>query len=178
MRIITALVIALAFASPPLGAAQLYRWVDDKGHVEWRDTPPPASAKHVERRTIGVSSSHDAHVPYAVRRVMKNFPVTLWITNCGAVCDRARAHLARRGVPYKERNPQVDPEAFKKASGGSMEVPVLLVGDNRLMGYLESQWDDALDTAGYPKEAYAGYAAPAPVADPKPVAAAQSQQPK
>ncbi|MGZ5151118.1 MAG: DUF4124 domain-containing protein, partial [Burkholderiales bacterium] len=27
--------LAVALASAPLAAAQLYRWVDDKGNVEW-----------------------------------------------------------------------------------------------------------------------------------------------
>ncbi|MGH8620874.1 MAG: DUF4124 domain-containing protein, partial [Burkholderiales bacterium] len=34
-------------------AAQLYRWVDEKGNVEYRDTPPPVSARKVETRSIG-----------------------------------------------------------------------------------------------------------------------------
>jgi hypothetical protein len=35
-------------------------------------------------------------------------------------------------------------------------VPVLLVGTKQLKGYLESDWDAALDSAGYPKTALPG----------------------
>ncbi|HEX6003781.1 MAG TPA: glutaredoxin family protein [Burkholderiales bacterium] len=143
---------ALMFAAP-LYAAQLYRWVDDKGNVEWRDTPPPAAAKKVEQRTIHASTIPTSELPYSVQQAAKNFPVTLWATDCGDLCNRARAHLARRGVPYTDKDPQADFEAFKKASGGGAEVPLLLVGAQRLKGYLESEWDSTLDFAGYPKTA-------------------------
>src|SRR5262245_21978437 len=43
-RIVLLAVIASA-ATGTLVAAQLYRWVDEKGNVEYRDTPPPKDAK-------------------------------------------------------------------------------------------------------------------------------------
>ena len=170
-------VLALAFAlcSGPLAAAQLYRWVDEKGNVEWRDTPPPSTAKKVEQRNVNVSPSQPGELPYSVQQAAKNFPVTLWLTNCGDTCDKARAHLNRRGVPYTERNAQSEIEAFKKASSGGMEVPLLFVGSNQLKGYLESDWDAALDNAGYPKTALAA-AKPKPKTPP-PTKGAPSETP-
>ena len=145
-------------------AAQLYRWVDEKGQVEWRDTPPPPSAKKVETRNIGGGTASDAEMPYSVQQAMKAFPVTLWATDCGDTCTKARAHLARRGVPYDDKDPRIDFENFKKLTGSS-EVPVLFVGRNQLKGYLESDWDSALDNAGYPKTALVK---PQPKVQPKP----------
>lgn len=168
MRLIVPCLLALAVASMPLSAAQLYRWVDEKGNVEWRDTPPPADAKNVEKRTVTTSTIPTTGVPYSVQQAMKNFPVTLWVTNCGESCDRARAHLARRGVPYTEKNPLAEIEGFKKESGGGMEVPLLVVGSSRFKGYLETGWNAALDNAGYPRTPYLGYKAPPPVPDPPP----------
>lgn len=139
--------------SSALLAAQLYRWVDDKGNVEWRDTPPPPTAKKVEQRKIAVPpATTSPELPYSVQQAAKNFPVTLWISDCGEACDRARAHLSRRGVPHTEKSPQSNFEVFKKETGGG-EVPVMFVGSNRVKGYLESEWDAALDFAGYPKTA-------------------------
>jgi len=173
MKLTTASLIAIVIAAPPVGAAQLYRWVDEKGHVEWRDTPPPASATNVERRRVTASTIPTADVPYGVKQSMKNFPVTLWVNNCGETCNRARAHLAGRGVPYTERNPLADSAAFRQASGGSMDVPLLIVGTRQTKGYLASDWDTMLDTAGYPRSPYAGYRPPAPVPDPKAASAPQ-----
>jgi glutaredoxin len=131
-------------------AAQIYRWVDDKGNVEYRDTPPPSSAKNVEQRSLGGRSSETSSLPFSVQQAMKNYPVTLWNAACGASCDQARAHLARRGVPHTVKDPHADVDAFQKLTGG-LEVPVLFVGSTRLRGYLESEWDSALDAAGYPR---------------------------
>lgn len=181
MKWISRLLLALLVVSMPTAAAQLYRWVDDKGRVEWRDTPPPAGARQVEQRNMGGNTISTAELPYSVKQAMKNFPVTLWVTNCGDACDRARSHLARRGVPYTEKNPRASVEAFKQASGGGMEVPLLFVGNSHLKGYLEGDWDSALDTAGYPRTPPTGYKPPPrasdtaapPPAPPQPPASSQ-----
>jgi hypothetical protein len=136
-------------------AAQLYRWVDEKGNVEWRDTPPPPHAKKVEQRNVGANTIETSTLPYSVQQAVKNFPVTLWAFDCGDPCDRARAHLQKRGVPHVERNAQKESDALKSLTG-TLEVPVLLVGSKQLKGYLESDWDAALDSAGYPKTAPPG----------------------
>ena len=156
-----ALAMALAAGSP--SAAQLYRWVDEKGNVEWRDTPPPPNAKHVEQRNVGSNTIQTSTLPYSLQQAVKNFPVTLWIYDCGETCTQARTHLARRGVPYTERNAQKEAEALKKLTG-SYGVPVLYVGSTKLSGYLDTAWDAALDHAGYPRT-------------PPPGVKTQSQQP-
>jgi hypothetical protein len=149
--------IALAFAlgAAYAGAAQLYRWVDEKGNVEWRDTPPPPNAKKVEQRNMTGNTIETSTLPYSVQQAVKKFPVTLWAFDCGEPCDRARAHLQKRGVPHIERNAQKEPDALKSITG-TLEVPVLLVGTRHLKGYLETDWDAALDSAGYPKTALPG----------------------
>jgi glutaredoxin len=151
-KIVAALVLISSIA--PAGAAQLYRWVDAQGRVEWRDTPPPANAKESETRKVQGNIAPSTTLPYAVQQAARNFPVTLWITSCGTACDNAKNHLARRGVPYAEKDPKADLEAFRKATGG-LEVPVLIVGRSQLKGYAEADWDRALDGAGYPDPAAA-----------------------
>jgi glutaredoxin len=148
--------IFMLAATGTLVAAQLYRWVDEKGNVEYRATPPPSSAKKVEQLSVGGGTTEAPSLPFSVQQAAKNFPVTLWNSSCGAPCDQARAHLARRGVPHTEKDPQSDVEAFKKLTGG-IEVPVLYVGSNRIKGYYEGEWDSALDIAGYPRSAPPGF---------------------
>ena len=165
--LLVALMSALISAIPAQ-AAQLYRWVDDKGRVEWRDTPPPATAKKVEKRTVSGSSIETSTLPYSVQQAVRNFPVTLYVSNCGEGCDKARAHLTRRGVPFTQKNPQDDVAAFKKLTDGGMEVPLLFIGRERLKGYLETSWDNSLDAAGYSRQPAPGYTAPKPAAAPAP----------
>jgi glutaredoxin len=166
----------LLAATNLLAAAQLYRWVDDKGNVEYRDTPPPKDAKKVEQRNVTTSTIQTSTPSYSAQMAAKNFPVTLWAFDCGDPCKNARALLARRGVPYTEKNPQDDLKAFEKLTG-SNNAPVLFVGSTKLTGFLESQWDEALDIAGYPRSAPAGAAKPPATPAPKPAAAQKPAPP-
>ncbi len=155
-----------------VNAAQLYRWVDSKGNVEWRDTPPPVSApaKQVEQRRVGDNVIGTSEAPYSLQVAMKNHPVTLWSSaECAKICDGARAHLARRGIPYTEKTPASDVATFKKVSPNN-ELPMLQVGVITVRGYQEGEWDSTFDTAGYPRTAIALKPKPAPPA-PKPAAA-------
>lgn len=143
-------------------AAQLYRWVDNKGNVEWRDTPPPASvpAKNIQERRVSDNVIGTSEASFSMQLATKNHPVTLWATDCGPLCSNARAHLNRRGTPFTEKAPQSDTAGFKKAAPGS-EVPTLQVGTITLTGYQESEWDSTLDSAGYPRTAVATRPKPA-----------------
>ena len=166
------LIATLAAATGSLVAAQLYRWVDDKGNVEYRDTPPPKHAKKVEERRLTGNTIETSTASFDLQQATKNYPVTLWAYDCGEPCSNARALLAKRGVPYTEKDPKADLKAFEKLTG-SVGVPVLYVGKSRLIGYLETDWDKALDAAGYPKTAPPGVAAKAaakPAAKPAPEA--------
>jgi glutaredoxin len=155
MKIITVFICSVSILAVPAvaTATNLYKWVDETGHVEWRDTPPPPTAKNVEQRNIRTSTIQTSSLPYSVQLAVKNFPVTVWMNNCGKTCDEARALLNRRGVPFTEKDPQADPEGFKKVSGNDRGIPLLFVGGDKLRGYRDSDWNTALDVAGYPKTA-------------------------
>ena len=155
-----ALALITAVASVSATAAQLYRWVDENGRVEWRDTPPPPEAKNVEQRTLGGANTiQTSTLPFNVQQAVKNHPVTLWAFDCGELCTLARNHLAKRGIPHTERNASKERAALIKAVG-SPDVPVLVVGGKILKGYLDSDWDAALDAAGYPRTPPPGMKAP------------------
>lgn len=160
--------IAVLMIAGTANAAQLYRWVDDKGRVEWRDTPPPATAKKVEKRTVGGSVIETSTMPYSQQQAVKSFPVTLYAGNCGDGCDKARAHLVRRGIPFTPKDPQHDVEGYRKLTNGGMQVPLLFVGRERLTGYEAGAWDRALDSAGYASQPLPGYTPPKPPAAPAP----------
>lgn len=169
-KILCLLVLTVGCAN----AAQLYRWVDGKGNVEWRDTPPPISvpAKQIEQRKVGGNVIDTSDAPYSVQLAAKNHPVTFWgSADCGKLCADARALLARRGIPYSEKDPRADLAAFKKISPAS-EIPILQVGTIVIKGYLESEYDSTLDSAGYPRTAIA--TRPKPAADGAPAVPANT----
>lgn len=155
MKCITLLL--LAALAVPVHAA-LYKWVDAQGRVQYSDTPPPPNAKKVEEHKIVRNTIQTTGTPFAVQEAAKRNPVTVWLSECGPLCNNARDFLARRGVPYSLRNPtqQTELEAWKKASGGDNSVPLLIVGANKpIKGYDEGEWHAALDAAGYPRNVQA-----------------------
>jgi glutaredoxin len=111
---------------------------------------PVDGAKQVEQRRVQGYLAPAQPIPYATQQAAKHFPVTLWTANCGSACDKAKSHLARRGIPYTTKDAEADRDGLRKATGG-LEVPVLVVGREALKGYAASTWDTALDAAGYPR---------------------------
>lgn len=150
MRAPIAMVLGLiAFSA----SAQLYRWTDEQGRVHVTDTPPPASAKNVQKKAVPAAGPAQSAVPYELALAMKDFPVTLYSSpNCKAPCARARDALNRRGVPFKEVQVwDEDSNAeLSRVSGGS-EVPTLVVGRSVHRGFEQTGYDALLDSARYPK---------------------------
>lgn len=167
MRLISFAVL-MALALPAPGA--MYKWVDTQGRVQYSDIPPPPGAKKVEEHKVIRNTIGTAGTPFAVQDAAKRNPVTLWMHDCGDLCNRAREYLARRGVPHTVRNPsRVDEqEAWKQASRGDNNVPLLIIGTGRaIKGFQESEWSEALDAVGYPRGAPAlNPQAVPPAADP------------
>lgn len=170
MKRIVLLLICLALIPLSAQAGKLYRWVDAEGNVHYGDAPP-ADAKQVETKKLSDAATQNQDLPYEARRAQQNFPVTLYVAdNCIDACNKARSFLSKRGIPFSEKSLKTleDFDAFKKLSG-SDSLPTLSVGKNFLKGFLDSQWNNELDIAGYPKTSTYR----APVAPATPAAASQ-----
>ena len=132
--------------------AQPYRWTDAEGNTHYSDTPPPASATNVGKPDERASVTASERRPFELEKAMKESPVTLYTApSCTEACAQARAALNRRGVPFREIqvwNEQTN-EELKRVSGGT-QVPVLMVGRLKQIGFAQGAFDDALDIAGYP----------------------------
>jgi uncharacterized protein DUF4124 len=161
-------IVSLLMMAGAAGAGTMYRWVDSDGKVHYSDQPPPASAnpQQVEQKRMGTSEADAGRFPYATQLAAKNFPVTLYVTDCGEACTRGRELLRKRGIPFTEKNPQqpAEQQELSKLLSGQLEVPVLKVGSNLVRGFEEGQWNSALDIAGYPQSA----GAPLPPSKPIP----------
>jgi glutaredoxin len=151
MRIpfIAAAVLSIACAD---ASGQAYRWVDKEGKVHYTQTPPPPDAKAVQKKTFRHGPAEASNLPYATQVAAKNFPVTLYTSpDCGAPCDRARAVLVKRAVPFKETSvlTQNEVDEMKRLSGKA-DVPLLVVGAQVQSGFQEGLYNGLLDSAGYP----------------------------
>jgi glutaredoxin len=150
MRALPILLLSLLACS---AAAQQYRWVDEKGRVQYSDVPPPASAKGVEKKNLKGSVVEASVLPFALSQAVKDAPVTLYTSpTCKAGCDMARDALNRRGVPFREVQVWDGPsnEELLKVSGAD-SVPTMVVGRTVQKGFEAGAFDRALDIAGYPK---------------------------
>lgn len=151
LAVVSALLLCASTAQ-----AQIFRWIDENGRVRYTDTPPPASAKGVEKKRY--RSGGEAAIPLPLQNAMRDHPVVLYTAaNCERFCADARAHLDKRGVPYREvvlrTREQID-ELQKLA--GTAQVPLITVGTATLSGFESGAWTAALDKAGYPS-AGSGY---------------------
>jgi glutaredoxin len=159
------LAAALALAATAAQAqSTVYRWVDKQGNVQYTDTPPPADAKSVtEKRMRGGGPSSEEQVPYATQMAAKRNPVTLYVSSdCGDFCSQGKALLSQRGVPFTEKNAQMDQEAqdaLMKAAG-SLSVPFLVIGSSNVRGFDQESWHSALDRAGYARTRLPGQPGP------------------
>jgi hypothetical protein len=151
------------------GAAQAqYKYIDATGHVVYSDTPPPPTAKVLEKKPLPGSGSGAADLPFALQTAMKTFPVTLYTApNCGAPCNDGRNLLNGRGVPFTEKTITTsdDNVAFQKIVSSTL-LPVLTVGSGKLTQFDRDAWNTSLDAAGYPPSSQLppGYKNPAPTA--------------
>ncbi len=168
--------------------AQLYKWVAPDGTVSYSDKPPPANAAKVERKSYGGSSPALDDLPFEVANAARGNPVTLYTGSNCAPCDFGRKLLTERGIPFSEKTVATNDDItqFNKVTGAT-QLPVLMVGRNKQMGFGADQWNSALTTAGYPTsnklpksyknpspEPLVASAAPATQAD-KPAAAPDSK---
>ncbi len=164
----------LAAASTSLAAASLYQWKDAQGRTVYSDQPPPPNIHNAQQKAFK-GSVIEIGESYAGKTAREKFPVTLYASACGPLCDQARQLLTQRGIPFSNKDPQASTEAeteLKKLTGRT-SVPVLVVGSDKIDGFEAGQWQAALDHAGYPKSAPAGSkpvsaTAPTPAAAPVP----------
>ena len=163
--------IGIATAQP------VYRVVDANGKVTFSDQPP--SNQPAKPVITGAASDTPAPIlPYALRQAASKYPVTLYAGPDCVPCSSGRALLQQRGVPFTERSitSAYDAAALQRVFGDN-SIPVLTVGTVTLKGLSETEWNQTLDVAGYPKTSQlpAAYRNP-PVAPlvpsaPKPTAA-------
>jgi glutaredoxin len=147
-------VLALAAGS----AFAQYRWVDDKGRVQYTDTPPPPSAKGVQKKsftpnTAAKPADKDDKTAAQMKAAAEKNPIKLYtISNCEIGCAEARKYLTDRGLPFTEVSVKTKEELEElKTVSGAEYVPVLRVGRRVHGGFDTAVYDTILDGAGYPK---------------------------
>jgi glutaredoxin 3 len=77
---------------------------------------------------------------------MADKQVTIYSTPTCPYCKRAKEYLSRQGIEYTEHNVAADRKAAKEMvkRSGQLGVPVILIGDEVIVGFHQSQIDKLL----------------------------------
>jgi glutaredoxin len=163
-----AAILLLCLALP--AQAQMYKWKDAKRVTHYTDTPPPSAASNAEVKNFSTGASPS--LPYELAEPARARPVVLYTTADCAACDQARSMLRTRGIPFTEKTVATNEDhAALKRAGSNGQLPLLLVGRSKQVGFEQAAWDTMLTDAGYPltRVLPQGYqwAAPVPAAPPR-----------
>lgn len=165
-RVTTALAL---LASLPAMAQGVHRIVGPDGRVTFSDQPPPSATARPQPGASGgapaTSAGGGGQLPYELRQTAARYPVVLYTGDNCAPCNTGRNLLNSRGIPYTEKtvNTADDVQALRRLNSDA-SLPLLTIGGQKLSGYLETEWTQYLDAAGYPKQSAlpTNYRRPAP----------------
>lgn len=144
--------LLLMLLAASVQAQQLYKWVGPDGKVTYSDTPPPAAAKQVEKKAVSAGGVAASNLPYELAEVARNSPVTLYTSASCAPCDAGRTMLTGRGIPFTEKTVSTKDDAARlRQAGGDEQLPLLVVGRNKLKGFSSGEWAASLTAVGYPQ---------------------------
>jgi len=150
-------------------AAQMYKWKDEHGTTHYGDAPPPRVKSDI-LKTDKPAPTRAPVLPYELARAVQAAPVVLYTTARCDGCDQGRALLRTRGIPFSERtvNTDADQQQLQQISGGNSDLPLLLVGNRKIVGFRAATWQEALSMATYPEQKMLPpsyqFAAPVPAA--------------
>lgn len=135
-------------------AQQVYRIVGPDGKVTFSDQPPPvaSNAKVTAAGADGAKGIATASLPFELRKVVGQYPVTLYTGENCSPCASARSMLTTRGIPFAEKTVTTheDTQTLQRISGDT-GLPFLTIGSQQIKGYSDAEWTQFLDAAGYPK---------------------------
>lgn len=138
------LIIVAVLAAAAARGATLYRYTNPQGMTVYQETPPPSSARDVQRTPVPRHLSANGHAAI-------DNPVVLYLAPNCPPCAQAQAYLRLRGVPFTTIDvaASADAEKAMRRRTGVQTVPTLCVGAHVLIGYVRSELAAALKAAGY-----------------------------
>lgn len=155
----TIIVLLFAFSSVK---AEMYKWVDEKGVVTFKDTPPPQSPK---RKKVKVYSEGDfaarsgqsapsrqaasarpkSPAPQVRQEGQK---VEVYMTSWCGYCKKTLSYLDSKGVSYAAYDIENDSAAKERYQAlGGRGVPLVVIGDNKIAGYSPETMDRYLQAS-------------------------------
>ncbi len=138
-------VLILVLLALPALAGEISKWKDASGRVHYGDTPPAnvaAERLNVKPNVYESQTGERGFVPApAAIATPKPKPkkVVMYSTvRCG-YCRKARAYFKANGIAFTDYDVETSAKGQQDYRRmGARGVPVILVGDKRMMGFSES----------------------------------------
>jgi glutaredoxin-like YruB-family protein len=144
-----ALLVLLVASS--LACADVYKWTDANGRVQYSDGPPRAGkTQQLKIRINSVEGPAVVSQVAGASATKTKGKIRMYSTTWCPTCKKAKAYLAAKGVPYEDVDVEASPRGAQEfAQLGARGVPVILVGSQRMVGFGAARMDEMLAQAGW-----------------------------
>ena len=150
------ILLALTLYLCTTAAAEIYKWVDEKGEMHISDSPPPAAKSPGDMKVYKDrqgDSPDTAPAPLKKREESrpsfeskKRADVVLYTTSWCPYCRKARDYFRSRGIDFVEYDIEKDKEAAirKKQLDSRGGVPFAIINGRSVSGFSASAYEKAL----------------------------------
>ena len=143
-RIILAIGLILLTASAL--AAELYKWVDNKGNTHYSDSPPPSSASEQRLEQLpdinGYTATKIDSSAAVNNAAQATSAVIMYGTPWCGYCKKARRYFQQNNIAFREYDIESSRSAhrrFKQLGGNG--VPLIVVGKNKMSGFSVARFE-------------------------------------
>ena len=142
---ISCLLGLLLLSALPAAHARIFRWVDSQGHTHFTDNPPQQG--RADRVTVRVNTySAPAYDTAPTEEAAADSKVILYGTTWCPHCAEARSYFRSHNIPYVEYDVEHSEKGKRDyARMGKVGVPVILIGQTRLVGFSAPRFQQAYD---------------------------------
>ena len=150
------IILALTLYLSTTTAAEIYKWVDEKGEMHISDSPPPAAKSSGEMKVYKDRQEDSlGTAPAPVKKEEESRPalerktkadVVLYTTSWCPYCRKARDYLRSRGIDFIEYDIEKDKEAAvcKRQLDNRGGVPFAIINGRSISGFSASAYEKAL----------------------------------
>ena len=148
--------LALTLYLCTTAAAEIYKWVDEKGEMHISDSPPPGAKSSGEMKVYKDRQGDSLDTaPPSVKKKEESRPsfeskkkadVVLYTTSWCPYCRKARDYFRSRGIDFIEYDIEKDKEAAirKRQLDNRGGVPFAIINGRSIRGFSASAYEKAL----------------------------------
>ena len=136
--------LILCLLLPAAGLAEIYKWLDEQGKVQFGDRPPLEKKKDpIELRINTYSAPRIVYTaPEPRKKQVRKPKVVMYSAEWCGVCKRATSYFKKKKIRYKEYDIDKSEEGlaqYRKLNGRG--VPIVMVGKSRMNGFSPAHFE-------------------------------------